>query len=38
MSQEQEQDRQFIRNFMAVLVALTVMGIGCGVLANIVAG
>ncbi len=34
----QEQDRQFIRNFMVVLVALAVMGIGCGVLANIVTG
>lgn len=34
----QEQDRQFIRNFMVVLVALAVMGFACGVLANIVAG
>lgn len=33
-----EQDHQFIRNFMMVLVALAVMGIACGVLANIVAG
>lgn len=33
-----EQDHQFIRNFMVVLVALAVMGIACGVLANVVAG
>ena len=34
----QEQDRQFIRNFMIVLVALAVAGIGCGVLANVISG
>lgn len=34
----QEQDRQFIRNFMIVLVALVVAGIGCGVLANAISG
>ena len=34
----QEQDRTFIRNFMVVLVALTVAGIACGVLANSIAG
>lgn len=34
----QTKDRQFIRNFMLVLVALAVAGIACGVLANTVAG
>lgn len=33
-----EQDRQFIRNFILVLLALALAGIACGVLANVISG